>query len=92
MRKATHYVYATHWSMKNFEGEKRKDRKTQKSRSEEKVVDFSSASLFTARKQEAVTNMINHPMQRKTQGVSIIKGWEDKQDLGCIPDNHIKQE
>ena len=25
-------------------------------------------------------------MQRKTQGASIIKGWEDKQDLGHIPD------
>ena len=34
--------------------EKRKDRKTQKSRSEEKVVGFSSASLFPARKREAV--------------------------------------
>ena len=35
--------------------EKRKDRKTQKSKSEEKVVGFSSASLFPARKREAVT-------------------------------------
>ena len=35
--------------------EKRKDRKTRKSRSEEKVVGFSSASLFPARKHEAVT-------------------------------------
>ena len=34
--------------------EKRKD-KTQKSRSEEKVVGFSSASLFPTRKWEAVT-------------------------------------
>ena len=34
---------------------KRKDRKSQKSRSEMKVVGFSSASLFPARKQEAVT-------------------------------------
>ena len=38
-----------------LEGQKqRKDRKTWKSRSEEKVVGFSSASLFPARKQEAV--------------------------------------
>ena len=35
--------------------EKRKDRKTWKSRSEEKVVGFSSASLFSAVKWEAVT-------------------------------------
>ena len=34
---------------------KRKDRKSQKSRSEEKVVGFSSASIFPARKWEAVT-------------------------------------
>ena len=34
--------------------EKRKDRKTQKTRIEEKVVGFSSASLFLARKWEAV--------------------------------------
>ena len=35
--------------------EKRKDRKTQKRRSEEKVVGFSSAFLFSTRKWEAVT-------------------------------------
>ena len=35
--------------------EKRKDRKTQKSKSEEKVVGFSSASLFPAKNREAVT-------------------------------------
>ena len=35
--------------------EKRKDRETWKSRSEEKVVGFSSASPFPARKQETVT-------------------------------------
>ena len=35
--------------------EKSKDRKTQKSMSEEKVVGFSSASLFPTRKWEAVT-------------------------------------
>ena len=35
--------------------EKRKDRKPRKSKSEEKVVDFSSASLFPIRKREAVT-------------------------------------
>ena len=34
---------------------KRKDRETWKSKSEEKVVGFSSGSLFTARKCEAVT-------------------------------------
>ena len=35
--------------------EKRKDRKTRKSRSEEKVVGFSLAYLFLARKREAIT-------------------------------------
>ena len=35
--------------------EKRKDRKVSKSRSEDKVVGFSSASLFPVRKWEAVT-------------------------------------
>ena len=35
--------------------EKRKGRKSRKSRGEEKVVGFNSASLFHARKQEAVT-------------------------------------
>ena len=35
--------------------EKRNDRKSRKSRSEEKAVGFSSASVFPARKWEAVT-------------------------------------
>ena len=35
--------------------EKRKEKKSQKSRSEEKVVGLSSASLFPARKLEVVT-------------------------------------
>ena len=58
--------------------EKRKDRKTRKSGSEEKVVNSSSASLFPARKWEAATEVgtreINHLMSRRTQGASIIKG------------------
>ena len=53
--------------------EKRKDRKTWKSRREENVVGFSSASLFPARKPEAVTQGINHLMRRRTQGASIVK-------------------
>ena len=36
-------------------GQKKKDRKPQKTRSEEKVVGCSSVSLFPARKWEAVT-------------------------------------
>ena len=36
-------------------GQKRKDKKTRKSRSEEKEVGFSSASLFPTRKRKAVT-------------------------------------
>ena len=66
--------------------EKMKYRKTWKSRSEEKVVIFSSATLFPARKQEAVTQGGTMLMGRKTQGASIIKCWEDKQDCRCIPD------
>ena len=50
--------------------EKGKDMKTWKSRSEEKVVGFTSGSLFPARKREAV----NHLTRRKTQGVGIVKG------------------
>ena len=50
--------------------EKRKDKKTWKSRSEKKVVGFSSTSLFLARKWKAVTQGrtkgIAHPMWRKT--------------------------
>ena len=65
------------WEVKR----KRKDRKTQKSRSEEKVVGFSSAYLFPARKWEAVTlggtSLKDLPMWR-TQGASIIKGWKEK--------------
>ena len=60
---------------------KRKDKKTRKSRSEEKMVGFISTSLFLTRKREAVTKdgtrRIYHPMGRRTQGVSIVKGWED---------------
>ena len=70
--------------------EKRKGRKTRKSRHEEKVVGFSSVTLFPARKLEAViqggTRGIGHPTRRKTQGDGIVKGWEDKRDLGRIPD------
>ena len=40
--------------------EKRKERKIQKSRSEVNVVGFRSASLFPARKWEAVTQAGNH--------------------------------
>ena len=51
--------------------EKRKDRKKLKSRSEEKVVGFSSASLFSTRKREVVTlggtRGINHLIQRITK-------------------------
>ena len=28
-------------------------------------------------------------MQRRTQGNGIIKGWEGKQDQGCIPDTYF---
>ena len=42
----------------------------------EKVVGFSSASLLQAKKQEAVTQGGNHPMQRVTHGAGIVKAWE----------------
>ena len=70
--------------------EKRKDRKTWKRWSEEKDVGFSSASLFPARKLEAViqggSKGINHQTCRRTQEAGIIKVWEDKRDSGYIPD------
>ena len=73
--------------------EKRKDRKTQKSRNEEKVVGFSSSSLLPARKPEAVTQggtrRIDNLTWRRTQGAGIVKGWEDMQDRGRIPDTRI---
>ena len=54
-----------------------------------KVVGFSSAALFPAKKWEAVTQGrnrgIDHPTQRRTQGADIIKRWEDKRDRGRIP-------
>ena len=53
-------------------------RKTRKSRSEEKVLDFRSASLFPVRKWEGGTRGINHRTWRRTQGAGIAKGWEDK--------------
>ena len=61
-----------------------------KSRSEEKVVSFRSASLFPARKRETVnqggTRKVDHPTRRRTQGAGIAKGWEDKRDCGRFPD------
>ena len=70
--------------------EKKKDRKTRKGRSEEKVVGFSSASLFPTRKWESVTQGgtrgIDHLMRRRIRGAGIVKGWEDKWDRVCIPD------
>ena len=61
---------------------KRKDWKTGKNRSEKKVVGYSSASLFLARKWETVTQGgtggKDHLMWRKTYGASIIIGWGEK--------------
>ena len=57
---------------------KRKDMKTRKSRSKEKVVGFSSASLFPAMKLEIITQGgtrgIDHPTRRRTQGAAIVIG------------------
>ena len=54
--------------------EKKKDRKTQKGKSEEKVASFSSGSLFPARKQEAVT-------QGGTRGVRPSDAEENPRSL-----------
>ena len=35
---------------------------------------------------EPLNQGIDHLMRRRTQGAYIVKGWEDKQDQGCIPD------
>ena len=76
--------------------EKRNNRKAYTSRSEEKVVCFSSASLLRERKREAVTSVettgIDNPMWRITRGADIIKGWEDKRDHEGIPYIPIRQE
>ena len=69
--------------------EKRKDRKTQKSKSEEKVVGFNSDSPFPTRKREAVIKVgirIDDMTRRKTQGAGTVKDWEDKRDCRRIPD------
>ena len=54
------------------------------------VVGFSSASLFPAKKREAVTQGgtrgIDHPTWRKPQGAGIVKGLENKRDSGSIAD------
>ena len=66
-----------------------KDRKTRKSRSEEKVVGFSSAFLFPARKQESHPEWNQGdkpPDAEENPGSGIVKSWEDKQDRGRIPD------
>ena len=51
---------------------------------------FSSASLFSAKKWEAVTQVgtraIDHLTQRKTKGAGIVKGWKHKWDHGGVPD------
>ena len=56
----------------------------------EKVVGFSSGSLFPARKREAVTQgvigEIDYPTWRRTQGAVILKGWKGKWVHGRIVD------
>ena len=52
--------------------EKRKDMQTRKSRSKEKVVDFSSASLFPARKQEAVVELVSSKDARTSETVGTF--------------------
>ena len=76
-------------------GVKRKDRKIRKSRSEEKVVGFTSTSLFPARKWEAVTQGetrdVDHPIRRRTQGYCQRLGGQARQPAHSRY-FHIKQE
>ena len=57
---------------------------------EEKVVGFSSASLFPTRKWKSVaqggTRGIDYQTWRRMQGAGIVKGWEDKRDHEHIQD------
>ena len=59
------------------------------------MVGFSSAS-FPVRKQEAVTQEgtrgIDHPTWRRTQGASIVKGWEAKQRQGKTSEKREEKE
>ena len=73
--------------------EKRKNMETWKKKSEEKVVDFSSASLFPIRKRVVVTHdrnrRIDNPTRRKPQGAGIFKGLgrrERERGGGRFPD------
>ena len=74
------------------EGQKRKDRKIRKSRGEEKVMNFRSASLLPTRKQEPVTQGGTRGpehLTRRTLGTGVVKGWKEKQDRGHIPETRI---
>ena len=58
------------------------------------MVGFSSAYLFPGKEMGGscqgwnhLTRGIDYLMRRKTQGTSTVKGWEDKQDCGLIPDS-----
>ena len=66
-----------------------KDRKARKSRSKEKVVGFSLASLFNARNgsqsPRVETTGVDHST-RITQVAGAVKTWEDRLDHGRIPD------
>ena len=61
-----------------------KDRNTMKSRSEEKVVSFSSLTVGSHK--GGTRRVIDHPTRRRTQGASIVKVWENKQDHDRIPE------
>ena len=54
------------------------------------MVDFSSASIFPARKRETITqggtNGIHNPTRKRTQGAGIVKDWKEKRDRRRISD------
>ena len=66
----------------------KRDKKTRKSKSEEKVVSFRSASLFLARKREALTKVettgIDQPTRTITQGTDIVKGGRTSKTTGAF--------
>ena len=65
---------------------KKKDRKPRKSRSEETIWVLAQETGGSHRGWNHGTREIDQLTWRRTQGASVVKGWEDKRDRGHIPD------
>ena len=68
---------------------KRKDRKSRKSWSEVKMVSLVQLPYSSQGRKAVIqgrTIGIDHPTRGRTEGVGIVKGWEDKGDRGRIAD------